>query len=40
MKAAHTLLHDSPARREDYASTGTAIYPLSFSATRYKKYLD
>ena len=39
MKAAYTLLHDSPAQREHYASTGTAIYPLSFCATRHKKYL-
>ena len=39
MKVTYTLLHDSLAQREDYASTVTAIYPLSFCATMYKKYL-
>ena len=39
MRAAQTLLHYSPARREDYASTGTAICPLNVCATRYKMSL-
>ena len=37
MKAPYYLLHDSPARREDYASTtGSLLYPFGFSATRYR----
>ena len=36
MKAAFTILHDSPARREDYESvTGSQTYPLPFCATRW-----
>ena len=36
MKSAHRILHNSPARREDYASvTGSSIYPFNFCATRY-----
>ena len=34
LKAAYTILHDSPARREDYESvTGSSKYPLNFCAT-------
>ena len=33
LKAAYTILHDSPARREDYESvTGSSKYPLNFCA--------
>ena len=36
MKSAHLILHDSPARKEDYASvTGSSICPFNFCATRY-----
>ena len=36
MKSGYTILHDSPACREDYASvSGLKLYPLSFCATRY-----
>ena len=32
----YTIIHDSPARREDYASvSGSKLYPLGFGATRY-----
>ena len=34
LKAAYTILHDSPAHREDYESvTGSSKYPLNFCAT-------
>ena len=40
MKSAYYILHDSPARREDYASsTGSNTYPFSFCATRYIKII-
>ena len=36
MKSAYTIMHDSPARREDYASvSGSKLYPLNFWSTRY-----
>ena len=36
MKSAHRILHNSHARREDYASvTGSVIYLFNFFATRY-----
>ena len=36
MKSAYIILHDSPARREDYASVSLSkLYPLSLCATRY-----
>ena len=35
MKSAHQILHNSPARREDYTSeTGPSIYLFNFCATR------
>ena len=35
LKAAYTILHDSPAPREDYESvTGSSKYPLIFCATQ------
>ena len=35
LNAAQRILHDSPARREDYNSvTGSSVYPLNFSSTR------
>ena len=35
LKAAFQILHDSPARREDYKSTtGCDLHPLHFCATR------
>ena len=35
LKGAYTLLHDTPARREDYESiTASSTYPLSFCGTR------
>ena len=35
LNAAHHILHDSPARREDYNSvTGSSVYPLNFCSTR------
>ena len=35
LKGAFQILHDTPARREDYESvTGSIIYPLFFCATR------
>ena len=36
MKSAYTILHNSPACREHYASnSGSKLYQLTFSATRY-----
>ena len=36
VKSAYTIMHDSPARREDYVSvSGSKLYPLSFCATQY-----
>ena len=36
LNAAHRILHDSSARREDYNSaTGSSVYPLNFCSTRY-----
>ena len=36
MNSAHRILHNSPARREDYASvTGSSIYSFNLCATRY-----
>ena len=36
IKSAHWILHNSPPRREDYASvTGSSIYLFNFCATRY-----
>ena len=35
LKGAYRILHDTPARREDYESvTGSKIYPFSFCSTR------
>ena len=35
LKSAFQILHDSPARREDYKSiTGCDLHPLNFCATR------
>ena len=35
LRGAFCILHDSPARREDYESvTGCSKYPLNFCATR------
>ena len=35
LNAAHRILHDSPARREDYNSvTASSVYPLNFCSTR------
>ena len=36
LKAAYYILHDSPARRDDYNSiSGSTVYPLNFCATRW-----
>ena len=36
LKGAHRILHDTPARREDYFNiTGSTKYPLPFVATRW-----
>ena len=36
MKSAYTIMHDSPACREDYTCiSGSKLYPLSFCTTRY-----
>ena len=36
LKGCYNLLHDSPARRDDYVSvSGSDIFPLSFCATRW-----
>ena len=35
LKGAYTILHNTPARREDFESvTGSSTYPLSFCSTR------
>ena len=35
LKGAYQILHDSPARREDYECViGSKIYPFSFCSTR------
>ena len=40
LKAAYTILHDSPACRGDYESvTGSSKYPLNFCATRKLVFL-
>ena len=36
LKAAYYILHDSPARRDNYNSiSGSTVYPLNFCATRW-----
>ena len=36
LKGCYILLHDTPARREDYFSiTGSTVYPLAFCSTRW-----
>ena len=38
LKGSYQLLHDTPARRDDYTSiNGSGTYPLSFCATRWIK---
>jgi len=41
LKSIYQILHDTPARREDYQNvTGCNVFPLMFCATRYEIYVS